>query len=588
VIAGLAACAAGLNAQLVSAPSAIPRGVNPPVVFVNGYQAGCSGNVTFEGTFGQADRILQADGRVSLFFNNCEQARNRPIEELGAALRRYVEALRYADGQPVPSVDVVAHSMGGLIVRSYLSGKQAGRGEFTPPQDVKIRKAVFVAVPFFGAIVTEFPGAAGGSNDPQFEQLRPGSAFLYDLAIWNQGIDDLREIDAIAVVADGGSGIVSGNGMAADDSTVSVTSASLDFLMPDRTRVVNYCHTRLTGLLALGCSTQTPVAAIDSDRHDTARIILSFLNDTPVWRTVGSSTRDHPRLSTTGGILAEVRDGLDAVAIIQTATAAQGRIRIRGNERIWSEDVPVALPLQIAITQATGTIRPELQALSGATRVFRLTDGAPNMAAVLPSPSRGRPRVTAPGMFVTIYGSGLATTTAQAGSQPYPDALGGTEVVVDGQPAGVQYVSPTQVNILMPDPAAGAVKLMLRNPLGQQTVNILVEPSVPTLFGAALNAQTGAPITPGNPARHGDFVALYLTGLGLTEPRSDGLEWAIATTEVSIGGRPCPLLYAGRAPGFSGLDQINCRIAADADTGDTVTVFVNTGKRTGTAAIPVR
>jgi uncharacterized protein (TIGR03437 family) len=441
-------------------------------------------------------------------------------------------------------------------------------------------------VPFFGAIITEFPLAS--RNDAQFTQIRPGSSFIYDLATWNQGIDDLRETDALAVVADGGSGIVSGTpGANADDSTVSVTSASLEFVMPGRTRVVRHCHTRLSPPLDIACTVQTAVAYMTGETHETSRIMLSFLNGTTEWQGIGLTPEAHPRLSRTAGLLAELRDAQDRPVLIQTATASQGRIRVR-EERVWSEDIPGATPVQVSVTYAAGTLQQNVNVPAGASSAYRFVAGYPNIAAVLPSPSRGMPRVTAPGMFVTIYGSELATTTMQASAQPYPRTLGGTEVLVNGAAVAIQYVSPAQVNILMPDDASGLVKLLLRNTLGQQTLNVLVEPYAPTLFGAALNAQTGALITPAAPALRGEYVALYLTGLGRTERRSDGLDWAVTLPEATVGDRPCTLLYAGRAPGYAGLDQVNCQIATDAATGDMVTASVKTGGRTGTAAIAVR
>lgn len=463
--------------------------------------------------------------------------------------------------------------MGGLIVRSYLSGKQPARGEFRPPAQIRIRKAVFLAVPFFGAIATEFPGAP--TTDVQIDQQRPGSAFLYDLATWNQGIDDLREIDSMAIVADGGSGIVSGNGRNADDSTVSVTSASLEFAMPGRTRILNYCHTRLTGLLVLGCSIQTSVAYLSDESHDTARILRSFLSGTSDWQTIGVSPSAHPRLSRFAGLLGEARSAEDGPVVVQSATVSQGSVRVRG-ERIWSEDIPTGTPVRLSVTRSTGTMQTEVTFDPATERVLRLVDGSPNIAAVLPSPSTGKPRVTAPGMFVTIYGSNLASATAQAPSQPYPASLGGVEVRINGQAAPVQYVSPGQINFLMPDSASGVVRLQLRNSLGTQSVNVLVEPYLPSLFGVAA------------PAVRGEYVVLYLTGLGRTERRPDGLDWALITPVVTIGGKPCPVYYAGRSPGFSGLDQINCLVAVDAATGSSVTATVTTGSRTGSAAIAVR
>ena len=51
-------------------------------------------------------------------------------------------------------------------------------------------------------------------------------------------------------------------------------------------------------------------------------------------------------------------------------------------------------------------------------------------------------------------------------------------------------------------------------------------------------------------------MALYLTGLGATQA-TGGLEWAILQPEVWVAGIQARVLYAGRAPGFPGLDQIN-------------------------------
>ncbi len=115
-----------LGAQLVPSGSPVPKGANPPVVFINGYQLSCpSGG--FSDTFGSADKVLAASQIASVFFDNCavtSSTSSRPtIEALGAAFGTFLGTLRYTDGAPVTQVDVVAHSMGGLILRSYLAGK---------------------------------------------------------------------------------------------------------------------------------------------------------------------------------------------------------------------------------------------------------------------------------------------------------------------------------------------------------------------------------------------------------------------------------------------------------------------------------
>ena len=73
--------------------------------------------------------------------NNCSvRATTAPqptIEELGEALGRRIAESGAAQ------VDVVVRSIGGLILRSYLAGKQNGAGTFAPPANPRVRKAVF-------------------------------------------------------------------------------------------------------------------------------------------------------------------------------------------------------------------------------------------------------------------------------------------------------------------------------------------------------------------------------------------------------------------------------------------------------------
>ena len=578
MVALVIASGAALSAQLVT-PTAIPRNEKPPVVFLNGWQQGCEGDTSFASTYGTADQILARDGRASLFFNNCEQARNAPIEQIGAAFRTYLEGLRYSDGTPVPQVDVIAHSMGGLIVRSYLSGKQAERNTFQPPTDIRIRKAVFLAVPFFGSVLAASPLAAN-ENTIQVQQLRPGSTFLWDLATWNQGMDDLRGIDAVAIAGIGGSGVVSGLENF-DDSTVAITSASLDFALPDRTRVLSMCHTNLTGLLSIGCrGSAPPIARWNDAAHEAARISVSFLNGTNDWRNIGQSNKD---ATNRGGVYLQVRDAEDRIVNLRDAQNAS----VRSNEIAWT-DRQITGSTQFRLTQESGAeVNVTSDVPDGATLPLTVTTGGPNVAAIIPSAAAVTPRAVAPGMFVSIYGTNLSTATEQAQALPYPTSLGGTQVLVNGNVTGLHYASPQQVNAVVPEDASGLIRISVRTSQGLRNVNVLVEPAVPALFGAALNAVSGALVTPQAPIARGEYVALYLTGLGRTERRADGLDHALLQPQVTVGGKPCNVLYAGRAPGYVGLDQVNCQIAADAETGS-VTASVTSGKRTGTATIPVR
>src|SRR2546423_1579873 len=92
--------------QLIPASRPIPRTAKLPVVFLNGYENDCPGS-SFTKTFGVADQVLQANGEVSLFFNNCSVFGSPSIETLGAAFGQFLAGLRYDDGQKVDLVDVV-------------------------------------------------------------------------------------------------------------------------------------------------------------------------------------------------------------------------------------------------------------------------------------------------------------------------------------------------------------------------------------------------------------------------------------------------------------------------------------------------
>ena len=91
-------------------------------------------------------------------------------------------------------------------------------------------------------------------------------------------------------------------------------------------------------------------------------------------------------------------------------------------------------------------------------------------------------------------------------------------------------------------------------------------------------------ISPTSGARRGETVQLFLTGLGAVNPAGrDGaaasaspLSVAIADVKVYVGGRQATVLFKGLAPGLAGLYQINFTIPANAPTGPTVPLAIET------------
>jgi uncharacterized protein (TIGR03437 family) len=229
----------------------------------------------------------------------------------------------------------------------------------------------------------------------------------------------------------------------------------------------------------------------------------------------------------------------------------------------------------VTLALPAGTSTATLNVSPGATRAVTFKPG-PSIDGIFPSFAAISPRSVAPGSLISIYGRDLTAASAQP------------EVNVAGQRMPVSYAGANQINTLVPANGSGLVKLQVKNGGGEQTVNLLVEPVVPAVFPAALNAVTGSLITQQSPIHPGEYVALFVTGLGATTLR-DGLNWANVQPEVTVGGQSCAVTFAGRAPGFEGLDQINCQIPFAVQPGDATQVTVRSGARAANViTLPVR
>jgi hypothetical protein len=84
--------------------------------------------------------------------------------------------------------------------------------------------------------------------------------------------------------------------------------------------------------------------------------------------------------------------------------------------------------------------------------------------------------------------------------------------------------------------------------------------------GAILHAGTHQVVSPGNPAVGGEALEIYLTGLS---------EGSAIPPQVSIGGRLAEVLYFGKAPGFSELNQVNVRVPAGVTPSSSIGVRMN-------------
>jgi uncharacterized protein (TIGR03437 family) len=208
-------------------------------------------------------------------------------------------------------------------------------------------------------------------------------------------------------------------------------------------------------------------------------------------------------------------------------------------------------------------------------------------SASIVNAASNQPASIAPGSIATLYGTDLAfVTRAITGDDLHglqlPLTLPGTglRIAVGGLAASLYYVSPTQVNFLLPAsllPGPADITLTLDGRAGP-VVRIALASAAPALFQAdavfAIATRVdGSLITKDTPAKAGDIVILYATGLGRVKP--DWIDSEIATTaavlreiaafRVTLAGTAvdaAAILYAGVTPGFAGLYQINLRLPA--------------------------
>ena len=198
--------------------------------------------------------------------------------------------------------------------------------------------------------------------------------------------------------------------------------------------------------------------------------------------------------------------------------------------------------------------------------------------------------------WITIKGTNLSTTTrlwsgADIVNGQLPTTLDGVSVTVDGKPAYIEYVSPTQINALSPsDPSTGTVEVKVTangstSDAFMTTLNAF-SPAFFTFDGkyaaathadGSLAGKTGLFSSAPNattPVKPGETIVLYGTGFGSTSPSfpSGQLPTTVgnlaSSYKVTIGGVQADVSFAGLLPNFAGLYQFNVKVPDNASDGD--------------------
>lgn len=213
----------------------------------------------------------------------------------------------------------------------------------------------------------------------------------------------------------------------------------------------------------------------------------------------------------------------------------------------------------------------------------------------------------APGQLISIFGSDLAASLQVNDTVPLSTSLADqVSVTFNGVTAGLDFVSPNQINAQLPwnvlsgNATTGTATIVVSRgsqKSASQTFNI--GPFSPGIFTVtasgtgyavaaifpdnAYPAPVGAiPGVTSRPAKAGDVITLYTTGLGVVDKPVDngGIppagQIANTTTKptVLIGGVPAPVLFSGLTPQFPGVYLVNVQIPPGVPAGNSVSIQI--------------
>jgi len=263
----------------------------------------------------------------------------------------------------------------------------------------------------------------------------------------------------------------------------------------------------------------------------------------------------------------------------------------------------------VVITIQAQSLQPILSGSLQIAGMLQPNQSAPAISAggVVSAASFAGYAPLAPGGFTSIFGSNFAAGSNSAGSLPLATILGGTQVVVAGELLPLLFSGPSQINAILPYDVApnSTQQLIVQQNLAYSLPEpVVIAPAQPAVF---TQNQSGAGIgvivvvkpdgtqfeaNSSHPASSGDALVIYCAGLGAVNSSvKDGsaaptspLAHTSNTVTATIGDKPAKVLFAGLAPGFAGLYQVNAIVPQGITAGPNVPVIISAG---GLASPPV-
>jgi minor extracellular serine protease Vpr len=237
---------------------------------------------------------------------------------------------------------------------------------------------------------------------------------------------------------------------------------------------------------------------------------------------------------------------------------------------------------------------------------------------VLNAASNAKGVSVSPGSLVSIYGTALASTLANAGTIPLSTTLGNVTVTFNNIPAPLLYVgtTPQQINAQLPwelQGSSSAQVVVSNGGTASAPMAVTLTPAAPGIF--SVGSGVGQAIAYGNsdgqlaaaagaipglnthPAKIGDPTTLVIlaTGLGPVNPpvqtgndvTDNQTHPCVTPPVVMVGGVAAQVVFAGMTPQFVGVYQINIVIQPGTPTGNAIPLQIQMNGITTTNQVTI-
>ena len=264
----------------------------------------------------------------------------------------------------------------------------------------------------------------------------------------------------------------------------------------------------------------------------------------------------------------------------------------------------VTSQMTVTLNASAGNLQPAQVQLIGGVAANQFTPPMLTASGTLNNLNPIVGAALAPGTIVQVYGTGLGPPPpgVSPGVLPLTTNFDNTYVLIGPYQAPLFYLSSNQMDILVPTELVATQQYPIIVSVNNQLtlpdlINIVpAAPGVASASGAMIaQHQDFSLVTSANPAKPGEYLIMYLAGLGPTNPSvasgtpspSNPPATVTLPVTVTVNSENSTVAFAGLTPGAVGLYQINFQVPKDAASGNASVVVMQNNQIANSTTIPI-